>query len=179
MADNTSKAPAGAAAPPTASAAAPSGITRRQALRSGMFATIGAFFATVAGGGGAMVWPIKLSGFGAPVPVPKKLSEIKVGDPPIMVRDGKFYLTRTEEGLMALFWRCPHLGCTVPWNSSQKLFICPCHGSVYEPNGQNIAGPAPRPLDYMEMEVKGEDIIVNTGKIHTRAKHESGHATKV
>lgn len=179
MADTTTKAPAGAAAPPAASAAAPDGITRRQALRSGMFATIGAFFGSVAGGSGLMFWPVKLSGFGAPVPVPKKLSEIKVGDPPIMVRDGKFYVTRTQDGLMALYWKCVHLGCTVPWNQSKQLFICPCHGSVYTPDGQNIAGPAPRPLDIMEIEVKGEDIIVNTGKITTRAKHEPRHAKKV
>ncbi len=178
MADNTQKAPAGAAAPP-AGGHAPDGITRRQALRSGMFATIGMLFGTMAGGSGAMIWPIKISGFGAPVPVPKKLSEIKVGDEPIMVRDGKFYLTRTEDGLMALYWKCVHLGCTVPWNKGEQRFHCPCHGSVYDQNGQNIAGPAPRPLDIMEITVKDDSIIVNTGKITQRSKHEPQHAVKV
>lgn len=179
MADNARKAPAGAAAPPGASTHAPDGITRRQALRSGMFATIGMFFGTIAGGAGGMFWPVKLSGFGAPVPVPAKLSEIKVGDKPIMVRDGKFYLTRTEDGLMALYWKCVHLGCTVPWNDGAKKFLCPCHGSVYDLNGQNIAGPAPRPMDQMEIKVNGEEIIVNTGKISQRTVHEPKHATKV
>lgn len=179
MADNEKK--AAAAAPPVAAppapAAAPDGITRRQMLRSGMFATIGAFFSTVAGGGGAMFWPIKLTGFGAPIPVPKKLSEIKVGEV-VTVRDGKFYLSRTPDGVIALFWKCVHLGCTVPWDDANKRFACPCHGSVYDATGQNIAGPAPRPLDYMELTVEGETIIVNTGKINTRSKHEPGHITK-
>jgi cytochrome b6-f complex iron-sulfur subunit len=171
-------APAGAAEPPVNAGALQEGVTRRQVLRTGMFATIGVFFGTVAGGGAAMFWPIKLSGFGAPVQVPKKLSEIKVGEV-VTVREGKFYLTRTEEGLMALYWRCVHLGCTVPWNQAAQKFMCPCHGSVYDITGQNVAGPAPRPLDYMEIKVDGEIITVNTGKIHQRTRHESSHVTKV
>ena len=177
MADKDTKAPAGSAAPPAAAPA--SGVTRRQVLRTGMFATIGLMFGTMAGGSGAMFWPIKLSGFGAPVPVPVPLSQIKVNDPPIMVREGKFYLTRTQDGLMALYWKCVHLGCTVPWNDAEKLFHCPCHGSIYELTGQNIAGPAPRPLDYMEIKVNGDQIIVDTGKIHTRSKYEPSQAYKV
>jgi cytochrome b6-f complex iron-sulfur subunit len=178
MAD-VKKAPAGAAAPPASPVGSPDGITRRQMLRSSMFATIGAFFGTMAGGGGAMFWPIKLTGFGAPVPVPKKLNEIKVGDV-VTVRGGKYYLTRTDDGLMALYWKCVHLGCTVPWNDAQKKFMCPCHGSVYNISGQNVAGPAPRPLDYMEMEVQADGtILVNTGKIHTRTVYDPSQATKV
>lgn len=177
MADEK-KAPAGAAAPPSAPAGAQDGMTRRQVLRSGMFATIGVFFGTAAGGAGGMFWPIKLTGFGSPIPVPKKLSEIKMGEV-VTVREGKFYLTRSEEGLMALYWRCVHLGCTVPWNAGQGKFLCPCHGSVYDVTGQNVAGPAPRPLDMMEISVKGEEIIVNTGKITQRTAHEAKHATKV
>jgi cytochrome b6-f complex iron-sulfur subunit len=176
MADNT-KAPAAAAAPPV-SAGGPDGLTRRQVLRSGMFATIGAFFGTVAGGAGGMFWPIKLTGFGGLVLVPKKLSELKMGEV-FTVREGKFYLTKSEDGLMALYWKCVHLGCTVPWNETQHKFMCPCHGSVYTITGQNVAGPAPRPLDQMEIQIKGDDIYVNTGKITPRSVHEPTMATKV
>ena len=28
---------------------------------------------------------------------------------------------------------CTHLGCVVPWNSCENKFICPCHGSQYDP----------------------------------------------
>ena len=55
--------------------------------------------------------------------------------------------------MLALYWKCVHLGCTVPWNAGRSEFICPCHGSVYNPNGVRIAGPAPRPLDYMGVTV--------------------------
>ncbi|HEY3363784.1 MAG TPA: Rieske 2Fe-2S domain-containing protein [Symbiobacteriaceae bacterium] len=144
-----------------------------------MFTTIGMFFGAAAGGSGLMFWPIKLTGFGAPIPVPKKLAEIKVGEV-LPVREGKFYLTRTDDGLMALYWKCVHLGCTVPWVQGENLFMCPCHGSHYDITGQNVAGPAPRPLDYMEMEVgKDGTIVVNTGKIHQRTKYEPTQATKV
>ncbi|HWI52680.1 MAG TPA: Rieske 2Fe-2S domain-containing protein [Symbiobacteriaceae bacterium] len=169
------KAPAGASAPPIPAA---DGITRRQALRSGMFATVGAFFGTVAGGSAAMFWPIKLTGFGGVVRVPKKLNEIKMGEV-VPVREGKFYLTRSDAGLTALYWKCVHLGCTVPWNQAQGKFMCPCHGSVYTLDGQNVAGPAPRPLDMMEIKVSGQDVDVNTGKITQRAVVEPKHFTKV
>jgi cytochrome b6-f complex iron-sulfur subunit len=171
-------APAGAAAPPAAPGASPDGFTRRQVLRSSMFATIGAFAATALGGGAAMFWPIKLTGFGGVVPVPVKLKDIKLGDV-ITVREGKFYLTRSDDGLMALYWRCVHLGCTVPWNASQNKFMCPCHGSVYTITGQNVAGPAPRPLDIMEIKISGQDITVNTGKIKSRSEHNPSDAVKV
>jgi cytochrome b6-f complex iron-sulfur subunit len=178
MADTNKRAPAGAAAPPASAAAGPDGITRRQMLRSSMFATVGALFATMGAGAGGMFWPIKITGFGAPIPATKKLSEMKVGDVEL-VRKGKYYLTRTDEGLMALYWKCVHLGCTVPYVEARHQFVCPCHGSVYETTGQNVAGPAPRPLDYMAIEISGDDIIVNTGKITARPKHLPEHATKV
>jgi len=153
-------------------------VTRRELLRSGMFATMGVFFSGALGGAGAMFWPVKLSGFGSVVTVPQKLSEIKVGDV-IKVREGKFYLTRTDEGIMALYWKCVHLGCTVPYNERERLFMCPCHQSTYLPTGQNVAGPATRPLDLMELEVKDDLILVNTGKIRQRPRHDASQTTKV
>jgi cytochrome b6-f complex iron-sulfur subunit len=154
------------------------GITRRSMLRSGMLATIGLMFSGAAGGAGAFLWPVKFTGFGSAVAVPRPLSEIKVGDV-VTVREGKFYLTRTEDGLMALYWKCVHLGCTVPWVPGQGKFICPCHQSTYDVTGQNVAGPAPRPLDYMEIRLDGEQILVDTGKIHSRTHYEPAQATRV
>lgn len=42
---------------------------------------------------------------------------------------------------------CTHLGCTPDWIASQNIFHCPCHGSEYDIDGINFAGPAPRPMD--------------------------------
>src|SRR5690606_3614457 len=88
-------------------------------------------------------------------------------------------ISRLPEGVIALYWRCPHLGCTVPWVDAQGLFICPCHGSVYEPTGQNIAGPAPRPMDYMRVEIRGGRLVVDTGDIRERDRHRPDHVTPV
>lgn len=164
------------AAPPQGTGGA---STRRDFLRGVAFKTIGLLAAQALAGAGAMFWPAKAEGFGGVVGVPVPLSQIKVGNPPVIVREGKFYLSRVPEGVIALYWRCTHLGCTVPWNAGLDKFACPCHGSVFERTGQNIAGPAPRPLDVMELRVEGEQILVDTGRIKQRARHEEEHVHRL
>jgi cytochrome b6-f complex iron-sulfur subunit len=54
---------------------------------------------------------------------------------------------------------CTHQGCTVAYKNSQ--LACPCHGSVFDPaNGaQVVAGPAPRPLPEIPVEVRGGEVL--------------------
>ncbi|HEY1293296.1 MAG TPA: Rieske 2Fe-2S domain-containing protein [Chloroflexota bacterium] len=123
--------------------------------------------------------PKRLGAFGGTV-VAGSVSDFQVGDVK-QVRDGKFYLTRVPEGFMALYWKCPHLGCTVPWApqdpampgppdggdqafTDKGRFKCPCHGSIYNRYGQIIQGPAPRPMDHFPIKFDSTGrISVDTG----------------
>jgi cytochrome b6-f complex iron-sulfur subunit len=69
-------------------------------------------------------------------------------------------------------WRCPHLGCTVPWVDSEHRFNCPCHGSIYNERGEVLAGPAPRPLDLYPAEIVGSELVVDTSQVIQRTRFE-------
>lgn len=131
-------------------------------------------------------WPRKRGTFGSVVSM-GEVDDYEVGSVTYKI-DGKFYLVRLVEGFIALFQKCPHLGCTVPWKENFSfdyegkdvtgLFRCPCHGSTYLPNGQIIFGPAPRPLDHMGVRIDDGKVLVDTGEILQRAKHENDHVTQ-
>lgn len=57
------------------------------------------------------------------------------------------WVVREPGRLFVIFAQCTHLGCTPDWEPSQNIFHCPCHGSEYDSEGVNFAGPAPRPMD--------------------------------
>lgn len=73
-------------------------------------------------------------------------------------------------GLSALFQRCVHLGCRVPWCETSQGFECPCHGSKYNYAGEYEAGPAPRNLDRFEVTEESGRMIVKTGTIFQTAR---------
>lgn len=152
---------------------------RRSFLRNMLVggATIVGLQAT--GGALAYAWPLKTGAFGKPVPIAPSAIPA-VGAPPYRHQAGKFFLINNEDGLLALYWKCPHLGCTVPWNEQEKRFHCPCHGSIYNRHGVNIDGPAPRPMDLMAIETdETGNLIVNTGEITERSEFRPEQATKL
>ncbi len=70
-----------------------------------------------------------------------------------------------ERGYVALYQRCVHLGCRVPFCSTSQWFECPCHGSKYNRVGEKQGGPAPRGLDRFTFEISGGQIVVDTGNL--------------
>ena len=68
-----------------------------------------------------------------------------------------------ESGVVAMYQKCPHLGCRVPQCPSSQWFECPCHGSQYNRVGEKKGGPAPRGMDHFAVTVSsGGDVIVDT-----------------
>jgi len=74
-------------------------------------------------------------------------------------------LAGMQQGYVALYQKCVHLGCRVPWCESSQWFECPCHGSKYNRVGEKRGGPAPRGLDRFPLVVTGGNIIVDTGNL--------------
>ncbi len=165
------------------------GVSRRQFLNRSIvgFMTLG-----LSGFGASMLaflWPPFVTGFGSVVNA-GKVDEIKTqvrGENGFLkVPEGRMWITEypesalpearevysrdvlggMESGLVALYWKCPHLGCTVPSCVSSQWFECPCHGSKYNQVGEKRGGPAPRGMDHFATSVneRGE-FLVNTGKI--------------
>jgi cytochrome b6-f complex iron-sulfur subunit len=79
--------------------------------------------------------------------------------------DGRFYVTQYQGGLRALYQKCPHLGCRVPFCDSSGQFECPCHGSVYNLIGEYLRGPAPRGMDRFPIQIKGDHVFVDTSTV--------------
>jgi cytochrome b6-f complex iron-sulfur subunit len=78
---------------------------------------------------------------------------------------GNFYLARLEDGgFLAVSRTCTHLGCTVPWVSAEKRFVCPCHASTFDITGNVINAPAPRALDLYQVFIENNIVKVDTRK---------------
>jgi cytochrome b6-f complex iron-sulfur subunit len=152
--------------------------TRRDFLRWTVAGASTFFLAEMSVGFVAFFWPQKIGAFGSEIAV--SAADIPaVGAPPIVNRDGKFWLINNEDGLMAMYWKCVHLGCTVPWIEAEKQFHCPCHGSLYDRNGVVTGGPAPRPLDLMKVTASGGNVTVDSGTITMRSSYDPSQAVKL
>jgi cytochrome b6-f complex iron-sulfur subunit len=163
-------------------------VTRRQFLNRGVTTLFGVGLAGFGGSMLAFLWPSATGGFGSKIragSVSDVLGQIADTKEPFYVPEGRFYvvpypkddiskakavysggvLTGMEQGVTALYQKCVHLGCRVPWCKSSQWFECPCHGSKYNRVGEKTAGPAPRGLDRFSVAVEGGQIVVDTGAL--------------
>jgi cytochrome b6-f complex iron-sulfur subunit len=166
------------------------GVTRRQFLNRStiimMTSSIGSFGAAVL----AFLWPSLSGGFGSKVKVGNIddiLKEIETLKGPKYVPEARSYLISypkdagvlakakttysagvyggMEQGIAAIYQKCVHLGCKVPWCDTSQWFECPCHGSQYNRVGEYKGGPAPRGLDRFDVSVSGGDVTIDTAGV--------------
>ncbi len=79
------------------------------------------------------------------------------------VKDYRTWIVRTDKGFYAIFAQCTHLGCTPRWLEAESKFKCPCHGSGFTMEAVNFEGPAPRPLERVQiMLAEDGQILVDT-----------------
>jgi cytochrome b6-f complex iron-sulfur subunit len=165
------------------------GVTRRQFFNRSLLAGSGLGLGAFGVAALAFLWPSASAGFGGKIVVgsvadantaignkmpfynataktyivayPKadlpKAKKVAAYTPPI--------IAGMEAGYVALYQKCVHLGCRVPWCQSSQWFECPCHGSKYNKVGEKVGGPAPRGLDRFALEVSGGSIVVDTGNL--------------
>ena len=115
---------------------------RRSFLRTVMWSSAGLVLAESALAGLALFWPRKVEGFGSTI----RAGEIERfrGRQRHPVPRREVLPSRLPEGMIALYWKCPHLGCTVPWERPRTVRV-PVPRFDLRGTGQNVAGPAPRP----------------------------------
>jgi cytochrome b6-f complex iron-sulfur subunit len=164
------------------------GVTRRQFFNRSIIILIGL---TLSGFGAAFVaflWPVPKGGFGSKIRVGNVsdiLAKIAAGKGFLYLAEGRMWITAypsaavekakgiyppavlpgMEAGVVALYQKCPHLGCRVPSCQTSQWFECPCHGSQYNQAGEKKGGPAPRGMDRFAMDVTGGVLTVDTGQI--------------
>lgn len=164
------------------------GVTRRQFMNRGIVAGFGLGIGGFAPAALAFLWPQGSSGFGSKISVGKVAelqSQIEQNNGFLYYPEGRMWVTEypaasldnarkvysdselagMEAGLVALYQKCPHLGCRVPNCATSQWFECGCHGSQYNRVGEKKGGPAPRGLDRFAMSIAGDTFTVDTGLI--------------
>jgi cytochrome b6-f complex iron-sulfur subunit len=161
------------------------GVTRRQFFNRSIVVSFALGLSGFGAGVLAFLWPSGVGGFGSRITV-GKIEDIKANieenDGFAYYPEGRMWITEypsaalekaravysepelagMEEGIIALYQKCPHLGCRVPECKTSGWFECGCHGSQYNRVGEKKGGPAPRGMDRFAMEVSGGVLTVDT-----------------
>lgn len=159
--------------------------SRRRFLRVAMALTAGTMGGSFVSAGVAYLWPRMGAGFGSLVdigPVDDVSSGVDSGGGTYPVPAARAYLVAYDPrddpegdyaeltggtGMMALYQKCVHLGCRVPWCGASSWFECPCRGSQYNRWGEYQAGPAPRGLDRFNLRLEDGRLVVDTRTVIT------------
>lgn len=91
------------------------------------------------------VGPIDAVPVGTPVPF---VAEVPVGTgyPTPPVKRVVYVVKKADGNMRCLSNICTHMQCDVHWDPNLGNFLCPCHGGLYDVEGNNVGGPPPQPL---------------------------------
>jgi cytochrome b6-f complex iron-sulfur subunit len=129
-------------------------VNRREFLNFAWLASLGFLTLNVAGMTYLFAMPrFKEGEFGGMFTVGTVSELPETGTAPVNYPKVKLWLSNTDQGALALYKVCTHLGCLYNWVDQEGKFICPCHGSQFTTKGIYIQGPAPRNLDRFVMQV--------------------------
>lgn len=139
------------------------GISRREFLYYAWAASIALASAQSVG---LLIWfglpRFREGEFGGTFRVAGSALPVEVDSAPADFPAGNFWLSNSNEGVVALYKVCTHLGCLYKWVDANDRFECPCHGSKFSTTGMWIEGPATRSLDRFAM-----TVTTNTGEVIT------------
>jgi Rieske Fe-S protein len=80
------------------------------------------------------------------------VGELSDGEGDVFDVDGReVAVCRLDGSLRAVSAKCTHMGCIVGWNSGERTWDCPCHGSRFAPDGSVVSSPATAPLDPVDL----------------------------
>ncbi len=82
----------------------------------------------------------------------------------------RIWVVRETDRLYVIEAKCTHLGCTPNWLASEGKFKCPCHGSGFTPDGLNIEGPAPRPMERFKVSRDQDGQIIVDEEVRFRGE---------
>jgi cytochrome b6-f complex iron-sulfur subunit len=99
-------------------------------------------------------------------------SDFELGVNQQFLQSNRIWVRKDPGSIFVIKAVCTHLGCTPDWLPTQHIFHCPCHGSEYDIDGINFAGPAPRPMDrcWLAMQADGT-IQVNTARLFVNEQY--------
>ncbi len=140
--------------------------TRRRVITWWLGTSAGAFLLSVLYPVARYLVPPKVAeSTAASVTLPIKPDEVKANTGQIFkFGDRPALLVRTPAGELRAFSAvCTHLNCTVQYRPDLGHIWCACHNGHFDLNGQNVAGPPPRPLDAFVVNVRGTQVVVSKG----------------
>jgi Rieske Fe-S protein len=94
------------------------------------------------------------------LPLPFTLRVARPDGPSEVVDRKVIYLVKNGGQVRALDSTCTHLGCRTRFNSESKQIECPCHGGVYDVNGNVVSGPPPAALRTLDTRIENGQVMV-------------------